>query len=407
MFTTALSGLKHYEVYRKLTMTSISKGGGDDQSFTHLDLSGKLIIKAQLGDDIRRMSIHNEALTYDELVLMMQRVFRGKLSSSDDILIKYKDEDGDLITIFDSSDLVYAVQYSHILKLQIFVGGEAAQRSRGLLPAQVTTIRRELQTIRDQVNRLLDTIEPRNVEVSSSTGDLRHGAPELNNAAPNVSSREFDPLQDQSSQQKADPAQTGMKEELQPTEDTVPEVGRGNTPDSLGSGGSRRVSSGFEAQPQPGYQPVPTSQPTQQQQVYQSAEQQPQPAGQPQQAYQPQGYTRFAVPFVGTSVMPQQGQMIVQATGQQPVPQNAFPATYRPYQSYAVPPQAAGGPPSGYQQPTPTQPQPQPQTYQQDFSNQQRAFMPTGFPPQQAGVGSNPYSKGSGYTRPPSQTGYQ
>lgn len=44
------------------------------------------------------------------------------------------------------------------------------------------------------------------------------GAPELNNAAPNVSSREFDPLQDQSSQQKADPAQTGMKEELQPTE---------------------------------------------------------------------------------------------------------------------------------------------------------------------------------------------
>lgn len=69
----------------------------------------------------------------------------------------------------------------------------------------------------------------------------------------------------------------------------MPEVGRGNTPDSLGSGGSRRVSSGFEAQPQPGYQPVPTSQPTQQQQVYQSAEQQPQPAGQPQQAYQPQG----------------------------------------------------------------------------------------------------------------------
>lgn len=68
---------------------------------------------------------------------------------------------------------MYAVQYSHILKLQIFVGGEAAQRSRGLLPAQVTTIRRELQTIRDQVNRLLDTIEPRNVEVSSSTGDLR------------------------------------------------------------------------------------------------------------------------------------------------------------------------------------------------------------------------------------------
>lgn len=57
-----------------------------------LDLSGKLIIKVQLGDDIRRIPIHNEAITYDELVLMMQRVFRGKLLANDDITIKYKDE---------------------------------------------------------------------------------------------------------------------------------------------------------------------------------------------------------------------------------------------------------------------------------------------------------------------------
>lgn len=64
----------------------------DAQPFQQLDLSGKLIIKVQLGDDIRRISIHNEALTYDELVLMMQRVFRGKLNSTDDITIKYKDE---------------------------------------------------------------------------------------------------------------------------------------------------------------------------------------------------------------------------------------------------------------------------------------------------------------------------
>ncbi|KAJ8971649.1 hypothetical protein NQ314_000601 [Rhamnusium bicolor] len=59
---------------------------------TELDLSGKLIIKVQLGDDIRRIPIHNESITYDELVLMMQRVFRGKLAANDDITIKYKDE---------------------------------------------------------------------------------------------------------------------------------------------------------------------------------------------------------------------------------------------------------------------------------------------------------------------------
>lgn len=62
------------------------------QPFQQLDLSGKLVIKVQFGDDIRRFQIHNEALTYDELILMMQRVFRGKLNSNDDITIKYKDE---------------------------------------------------------------------------------------------------------------------------------------------------------------------------------------------------------------------------------------------------------------------------------------------------------------------------
>ena len=57
-----------------------------------MDLSGKLIIKVQLGDDIRLIPIHNEDITYDELLLMMQRVFRGRISSTDEVVIKYKDE---------------------------------------------------------------------------------------------------------------------------------------------------------------------------------------------------------------------------------------------------------------------------------------------------------------------------
>ena len=57
-----------------------------------VDLSGKLIIKAQLGNDIRKIPIHNEEITYDELLLMMQRLFAAKIRSSDEIIIKYKDE---------------------------------------------------------------------------------------------------------------------------------------------------------------------------------------------------------------------------------------------------------------------------------------------------------------------------
>uniref|UniRef100_A0A2K5LS93 PB1 domain-containing protein n=1 Tax=Cercocebus atys TaxID=9531 RepID=A0A2K5LS93_CERAT len=88
-----------------------------------LNLSGKLIMKAQLGEDIPQIPIHNEDIniTYDELVLMMQRVFRGKLLSNVEVTIKYNDKDDDLITIFDSSDLSFAIQCSRTLKLTLFV----------------------------------------------------------------------------------------------------------------------------------------------------------------------------------------------------------------------------------------------------------------------------------------------
>lgn len=51
-----------------------------------------LVIKCRLGDDIRRIPVLNDDLTYDELMLMMQRVYRGKLTGSDEIAIKYCDE---------------------------------------------------------------------------------------------------------------------------------------------------------------------------------------------------------------------------------------------------------------------------------------------------------------------------
>ena len=63
-----------------------SDGGARD--FTPLGL----VIKAHLGDDVRRIPILNEDLTYDELMLMMQRVFRGKLTGSDEVVMKYTDE---------------------------------------------------------------------------------------------------------------------------------------------------------------------------------------------------------------------------------------------------------------------------------------------------------------------------
>ncbi|XP_042237893.1 protein TFG-like isoform X2 [Homarus americanus] len=184
---------------------------GAGSSDSGLDLSGKLIIKAQLGEDIRRIPIHNEDMTYDELILMMQRVFRGSLSPDDDITLKYKDEDGDLVTIFDSSDLAFAIQCSRILKLTILLNG---QRTTMQDPRVSTlAVRRELRAIRDRVTALLDALDmssdvvPKTVN-ESDTGMSSSVAASASPAPPatmqlNISSKEFDPLQPVEQQQQA------------------------------------------------------------------------------------------------------------------------------------------------------------------------------------------------------------
>ena len=183
-------------------MTSDGEGG-----FAHLDLSGKLIIKAQLGPDIRRMPIHNEEITYDELLVMMQRVFKGKLEASDEVTIKYKDEDGDLVTIADNNDLTFAIQCSRILKITLFVN----QQPLPLEPSEVSNIRKELQFIRDRSNIMLDRLELKySVATSNGSRDTSivnstRGAPSENGDSDTIKSspisvkktetpREFDPL---------------------------------------------------------------------------------------------------------------------------------------------------------------------------------------------------------------------
>lgn len=158
-----------------------------------MDLAGKIIIKVSLGDDIRRIPIHNEDITYDELILMMQRVFRDQLDTSADLTLKYKDEDGDLITLFDSADLAAAIAYSRVLKLTLFVNGKIVSGTgRGQQVANEDVVG-ELRKIRDRINHILDNIgdqavqnntsEPASNELEEPMGGLK------------LESKEFDPLQ--------------------------------------------------------------------------------------------------------------------------------------------------------------------------------------------------------------------
>ncbi|NXW02737.1 TFG protein, partial [Fregetta grallaria] len=262
-----------------------------------LDLSGKLIIKAQLGEDIRRIPIHNEDITYDELVLMMQRVFRGKLLSNDEVTIKYKDEDGDLITIFDSSDLSFAIQCSRILKLTLFVNGQP----RPLESNQVKYLRRELIELRNKVNRLLDCLEPP-AEPGLSTNlpesdavDGREEKPAAadSNVKPSTqviaaSMSAFDPLKNQDEISKNVMSAFGLTDDQVSGPPSAPAEERSGTPDSIASSSSAAHPPGVQAQQPayPGTQPQPGQVEGQMYQQYQ----QPgypaqQPQAQPQQQY--------------------------------------------------------------------------------------------------------------------------
>jgi len=77
-----------------------------------MSLEGKIVIKVQLGNDIRKMLIHNDDITYDELVLMMQRVYKGVIKQEDEIIVKYKDE-GETTPNFLYQLAAYVMHMSH------------------------------------------------------------------------------------------------------------------------------------------------------------------------------------------------------------------------------------------------------------------------------------------------------
>ncbi|KAF7258124.1 hypothetical protein EG68_04172 [Paragonimus skrjabini miyazakii] len=129
-----------------------------------MDLSGKLIIKAQLGDDLRRIPIHNEEITYDELILMMQRVFKQRLSCDDDILIKYKDE---VLQI-----KLFVKGITDCSKIDSYVGDRSDNETRLSDLGDRPTLVRELRRLRDHITALVDSLDT----YGSSANDTVCGA---------------------------------------------------------------------------------------------------------------------------------------------------------------------------------------------------------------------------------------
>lgn len=67
-------------------------GSGSGGNTTPLGLGGQLVLKVRLGEDVRRIAHINEDLTYDDLLLMLQRIFSSRLAPGDELAIKYTDD---------------------------------------------------------------------------------------------------------------------------------------------------------------------------------------------------------------------------------------------------------------------------------------------------------------------------
>jgi hypothetical protein len=61
-------------------------------SYEDLDVFGRIVVKVKLDDEIRKAAIHNKELTFNELGLMIQRIFSDLINKTDEFTIKYTDE---------------------------------------------------------------------------------------------------------------------------------------------------------------------------------------------------------------------------------------------------------------------------------------------------------------------------
>ncbi len=57
-----------------------------------MDFDGKVVFKVKLADEIKKIVIHNEDINFNELLLMMQRIFSDKIKPNDEFSMKYTDE---------------------------------------------------------------------------------------------------------------------------------------------------------------------------------------------------------------------------------------------------------------------------------------------------------------------------
>uniref|UniRef100_A0A914VMI2 PB1 domain-containing protein n=1 Tax=Plectus sambesii TaxID=2011161 RepID=A0A914VMI2_9BILA len=222
------------------TQMNLNGGANNESGYG----TSSMVIKARLGGDVRKIAVHNSDMTHDELLLMMQRIFKGRISPADNVTLKYADEDGDLVTITDDSDLTFAMQTERVLKLTLFVNDQP----QPLEADELKRIRQELVHIRDVSNKLLDSIAPKHsqpcanaerpVAAAAIAAPEVKKPPTINHMDGLETSREFDPL----SHHHRSPAPNGPTRDSLPSTPVVHDIALNDKPPSVYGVGTHEAS---------------------------------------------------------------------------------------------------------------------------------------------------------------------
>ncbi|KAJ9061515.1 hypothetical protein DSO57_1019858 [Entomophthora muscae] len=179
----------------------------------HLPLPNNPIsIKCKFGAEVRRVTVHTVP-TYDELLFLVHRLFRSMLSSNlNNLILKYIDEDYDLVSVTDDLDINHAIALSPNLKLLIFDKETRPFSDYIPKPVAVQASAMEAISLKQEIAHLSSKLEALLAHVE------RTNAEEKANAAPKtLSASELDEFVGKTSDPKPNPTEAPAEALAKPT----------------------------------------------------------------------------------------------------------------------------------------------------------------------------------------------
>lgn len=100
------------------------------------------VLKVRCGSEIKRIHVLADEITFNDLCLMLARLFKAKLSNNiDNMVLKYEDEDGDMISMSDDWDVKQAAAQLKGMKITIY------DRQTAPLPDDSTALELAMQKL--------------------------------------------------------------------------------------------------------------------------------------------------------------------------------------------------------------------------------------------------------------------